>query len=204
MLVLLGLALLGVGGPWLFVQALTWGRVHTVDDAPARDVALVMGAGIRGSQPSSYLQGRLDIARDLYRAEKVRVIIVSGHTEANYSEPSVMLNYLVAQGVPRDAIVLDHLGDDTFSSCVRARTVFGVDRLTVVTQLYHVPRSVASCRLVGVDAIGVGDDSVARNARYWSYQAREVGGDLKLVGDWLTNRAVPTETRSDEVREALA
>ena len=70
-----------------------------------------------------------------------------------------MRRYLVEAGVPADRVVADHAGFDTYDSCSRAQRVFGVERLTVVTQDYHLPRAVATCRALGLDVVGVGDAS---------------------------------------------
>ena len=38
--------------------------------------------------------------------------------------------------------------------------MYGVDRVVVVTQTYHLPRAVGTARLIGLDAVGVGDRTV--------------------------------------------
>ena len=85
LLTLVLLAALVVGGPWLLVQFLTLGRTWTsADEAPARDVVLVMGAATRnGLSPSPYLQARLDLALELWQQGKVKVFIVSGSTASS-------------------------------------------------------------------------------------------------------------------------
>ena len=199
------LALVAVGGPWVLARALSHSRVYTqAVDAPTRKVALVLGAAVWPSGPSPYLQGRLDVAAALYRAGKVSVIIVSGTLDGGYDEPDAMRAALVKAGVPYARIVPDYAGFDTYSSCLRARDVFGVSSVTLVSQAYHLPRAVATCRLVGVDAIGVADDSQAHDKRWWSYQVREVGGDMKMVWDVVTQRRLANMAPSQAVTEALA
>jgi len=200
-LALLGLA---VGVPFLVVRLESHSRIHRIDDVPDRDVTLVMGAAMWGAHPSPYLQKRLDVAAALYAAGKTKVIIVSGTRDGGYSEPDGMKAALVAAGVPASRIVTDYGGDDTFSSCARARDVFGVTSLIVVSQSYHLPRAVASCQMLGVDTVGVGDDTVAHDWLYWGYQAREVAGDMKLTYDIVTHRSVPYEAPSNAVEQALA
>ncbi|MGB3954490.1 MAG: ElyC/SanA/YdcF family protein [Brooklawnia sp.] len=204
MLTLLLLATLVVGGPWLLVQLLTVGRTWTsADEAPGRDVVLVMGAATRyGLSPSPYLQARLDLALELWRQGKALVFIVSGSTSDN--EPAVMRAYLEQNGVHPADIVEDTGGNDSFSSCVRAGERFGVAELTVVTQSYHVPRTVATCRLVGVDAIGVGDDTRAKDDTWRSYERRELGANIKMVYDVVISREVGQSGYDPAVQEALA
>ena len=204
LLALVLLAALVVGGPWLLVQFLTLGRTWTsADEAPARDVVLVMGAATRnGLSPSPYLQARLDLALELWQQGKVKVFIVSGSTSDN--EPAVMQEYLIENGVDADDIVQDTDGNDSYSSCIRAGERFGVSALTVVTQSYHVPRTVATCRLVGVDAIGVGDDTRAKDATWRSYQRRELVANMKMVVDVVVQREVGQAGFDSAVQDARA
>ncbi|MEV5410575.1 ElyC/SanA/YdcF family protein [Thermopolyspora sp. NPDC052614] len=130
---------------------------------PHAPVALVLGAGLYAGQPTLMLARRLDVAAELYRAGRVRVLLLSGdHGRVGYDEPTAMRDYLVARGVPARMMVLDYAGFDTWDSCVRARKVFGVSKLTVVTQDFHLPRAVTLCRQAGIDAFGVGDESMSR------------------------------------------
>lgn len=203
LLTLVLLATLVVGGPWLLVQLLTVGRTWTsADQAPAREVVLVMGAATRnGLSPSPYLQARLDLALELWRQGKALVFIVSGSTSDN--EPAVMRAYLEQNGVHPADIVEDTGGNDSFSSCVRAGERFGVNELTVVTQSYHVPRTVATCRLVGVDAVGVGDDTRIKDDTWRSYERRELGANIKMIYDVVTGREVGQSGTDPAVQEAL-
>ena len=202
-----GLGALVGFGPLLLVLAESHGRTYTdASQVPARDVALVLGAQVYPSgQPSPYLAGRLDRAAELFRAGTVKVIIVSGDNgTTHYDEPTSMQKYLVAKGIPADKIVLDYAGFDTYASCVRAKKILGVTKLVVISQSYHVPRAVATCRLVGVDAIGLGDRSVNTSDGTWrSGQAREVLADIKMVLDVTTDRTPLLGPRETTVDEAL-
>ncbi|KQX16917.1 hypothetical protein ASC82_01340 [Streptomyces sp. Root431] len=132
-------------------------RLRTTADVPARDVAVVFGAGLWKGRPTPYLAHRLDTAAELYRTGKVRVLLVTGdNSRTAYDEPSAMRAYLAERGVPEERIVSDYAGFDTWDSCVRAKKVFGVDRAVLVTQDFHIKRAVALCGRAGVDAYGVG------------------------------------------------
>jgi vancomycin permeability regulator SanA len=154
-------------------------------DAPATPVGIVFGAGAPQGHPSPMLVGRLELGASLYRAGKVQVLLVTGdNSRSHYNEPLVMRDYLVGAGVPRDRIVLDYAGFDTWDSCVRAKKIFGVDRAILITQRFHLPRALTLCRSVGIDAWGVGDDSrpyapIATAASY----LRELPAALKGVFD---------------------
>jgi vancomycin permeability regulator SanA len=156
-------------------------------------VALVLGAQVDpGGVPSPFLAARLEIARRLLADGRVGAILVSGdHGRWAYNEPGAMFQWLVAHGVPSQRIVLDHAGFDTYDSCARARRIFGVRRAIVVTQTYHIDRAVALCRTLGVDADGVGDDTVKIYRRPWfASLVRERGAVVKALVD-VTSRRDP-------------
>ncbi|WP_067179237.1 SanA/YdcF family protein [Microtetraspora niveoalba] len=139
-----------------------------LSSVPTMPVALVLGAGLTArAAPTPMLRTRLDIGVRLYRSGKVHALLVSGdNSRVGYDEPSAMRDYLTAHGVPREKVVLDYAGFDTWASCVRARKIFGASRAVVVTQNFHLPRAVTLCRTAGLDTFGVGDDST----RDWPLQ----------------------------------
>ncbi|MFJ9712557.1 vancomycin high temperature exclusion protein [Streptomyces sp. NPDC101234] len=149
------LALLPV--TWLYVS--TAGRLHTVADVPRTGVAVVFGAGLWDGEPSPYLAHRLDAAAKLYRAGRIKVVLVTGdNSRKDYDEPDAMRTYLTKHGVPAGRIVSDYAGFDTWDSCVRAKKIFGVDRAVLISQGFHIRRAVALCEAAGVTSYGVGVD----------------------------------------------
>ena len=122
---------------------------------------MVLGAQVYpDGTPSPFLAARLDLAKQLFDAGKVQVLLVSGDNMApEYNEPDAMRAYLIDAGVPAEKVIADYAGFDTYDSCVRAKRIFGVSKLIMVSQSYHLPRAVATCRTLGVDAAGVGDDT---------------------------------------------
>jgi vancomycin permeability regulator SanA len=176
-------------GMWLRTAA--DGHIYGVEDVPAAPVVLVLGAQVYDDgSPSPFLAARLELARQLYAMGKVKAILVSGdHMDWGYDEPGAMWLWLNAHGVPAGRIIEDHAGFDTYDSCARAKRVFGVDRLIVVTQAFHVERAVALCRHLGVDATGVGDTTMAQfHVPWWRASLREYGAGDKAAWDVLTGR----------------
>ncbi|MET7748784.1 ElyC/SanA/YdcF family protein [Micromonospora sp. NPDC005367] len=166
---------------------------HIYDEAvvPDAPVALVLGTKVDAhGRPSPFLTARLEIAQRLFEAGRVQAILVSGdNMNADYNEPGAMRRWLVDRGVPARKVVLDRAGFDTYDSCARAKRIFGVQRATVVTQSFHLPRAVALCRRLGIDANGVGDETAKRNARRWRVSsAREYGACVKAALDLLSGR----------------
>lgn len=207
MLLALGLGALAAYSPWLWVSAQSSGRVHELAAAPGAPVALVLGAGLNpDGTPSAFLAGRLDVAKALFDTGRARVLLVSGDNRyVSYDEPTAMRDYLVARGVPAERIVRDFAGRDTYDSCARAKRIFGVDRALVVSQAYHLPRAVATCRAVGIDAEGVGDWSAQAFAPEWSSgELRERLAAVKTVWDLVTRRDPVLGPPETSVSEALA
>lgn len=159
-------AVVALAAPTIWAYSASAGRILSDPvEAPSEDVTMVMGAGVRADGvPSRLLAGRLDVAAALYHLGRTRTLLVSGGTApGGYDEPAAMRRYLESAGVPADAIVEDPLGVDTWASCVRARDEFGLSRLLVVSQRFHLPRTVALCRSLGLDAVGVAHDSKDSN-----------------------------------------
>ncbi|GIG87655.1 membrane protein [Plantactinospora endophytica] len=197
-----------VVGSVVWVRRSAQNHVFAVADVPAAPVALVLGAQVYpDGTPSPFLAARLGLAKELLDAGKVRALLVSGdHGRWEYDEPGAMSRWLVERGVPAGKVVQDHAGFDTYDSCSRARRVFGVDRAIVVTQSFHVERAVTVCRRVGLDAVGVGDDSVRRFERAWRWGGfRENFAAVKAVYDVVTGRdPVFLGPAEPGVRDALA
>lgn len=170
----------------LYVVASTQSQIYTLsgltakqDQDPNYDCALVLGAGIYGQEPSPLLQDRLDLAISLYKQGTVPKIIMSGdHTPPYYNEVKVMKNYAIRQGVPSQDIFLDHQGFSTYESIMRAKEVFGLKHVIIVTQTFHINRAVYLANSVQMDAVGAKAERIyLPHNIYW--QLREFGARIK-------------------------
>ncbi len=166
-----------------FVCASASDRIVKADQAPKADCILVLGAGVRDDgTPSSMLADRLDQGVALYRAGVAEYLLMSGdHGQADYDEVNVMKQYAIDAGVPSEAIFMDHAGFSTYDSMYRARDVFQVQTVVVVSQTYHLYRALYIADQLGLDAYGVGADPrpyvgemyrtlrevIARNKDFW-------------------------------------
>jgi vancomycin permeability regulator SanA len=195
-----------VAGSVGYVRLAAAGHLYSEDAVPAAPVALVLGAMVfPDGTPSPFLAARLDLAHRLYAAGKVRVVVVSGDNMAEeYNEPEAMRTYLINAGMPAEAVIADYAGFDTYDSCVRALRIFGVKKLIVVTQSYHLPRAVASCRALGIEATGVGDDSVRHGVAWKRGAIRDQLACAKTVIDLITGRDPVLGPPETSVTEALA
>ncbi len=205
--VLVGLLLLSaLVGPTVWVARSADGHVHTVEDAPRRAVAIVLGAGLTAQgEPTPFLEGRLEVARRLYEEGRVDAVLVSGDNRTHeYDEPSAMRDHLVDAGVPKDRVVRDFAGRDTYDTCVRAKRVFEVPDAIIVSQEYHVPRAVAVCRAIGLETVGVGDESARRYEKAWSSgEQREYLANVKAAVDVLGRRDPVLGPPEPGITEAL-
>ena len=164
--VMLGTAFLLAGtGYGIYANGLIWfesrGTMHTtVANVPAREVAIVLGAKVHDDgTPSAVLADRLRAAERLYKAGKVKKIIVSGdHMAKEYNEPLAMFRFLTGRGIPEGDIFMDHAGFRTFDSMVRAKKVFGVNGAVICTQRFHLGRAIFLARHFGIDAVGLESD----------------------------------------------
>jgi vancomycin permeability regulator SanA len=185
------LGLLSVAGGEIWVRTAAHGHVYSEADTPSAPVALVLGAEVYADgSPSPFLAARLDIAKRLLDAGKVKAVLLSGdNRQWKYDEPADMEVYLIARGVPASQIVLDYAGFDTYDSCSRAHRIFGVNQAIVVTQSFHIDRAVALCRTLGVNATGIGDSTVKIYTGPWRRDViRERGANIKAVLDVVSHR----------------
>ncbi|MGW0916242.1 SanA/YdcF family protein [Streptomyces sp. NPDC002784] len=157
---------------WMYVS--TGDRLRPLADAPRTDVAVVFGAGLWQGEPSPYLAHRLDAAAELYRAGRVKVVLVTGdNSREDYDEPDAMRAYLTRHGVPDARIVSDYAGFDTWDSCVRAKKIFGVDEAVLISQGFHIRRALALCEAAGVTSYGIGV-AAAHDATWYYGGTREI------------------------------
>lgn len=128
------------------------------------DCIVVLGAYVKtDGQPSDMLRDRLDTALALYNAGVSDRIIVSGdHGRAEYKEVGIMKRYLVENGVPSECVFMDHAGFSTYETMYRTNAIFFGEsyykRVVIVTQEYHLYRSLYIAKNVGLDAYGVSAD----------------------------------------------
>jgi vancomycin permeability regulator SanA len=80
------------------------------------------------------------------------------HGRKEYDEVNKMKEVAVQNGVPADNVFMDHAGFSTYESMYRARDVFQVEKMVIVTQEYHLYRAVYNARKLGIDAYGFAAD----------------------------------------------
>lgn len=156
------------------------GRIYELDDAPQRAVGIVFGAAVG----SAVLRDRVATGAALYRAHKVKHLLLSGdNRRSSYDEPRAMKKLAMDAGVPEGAIVLDYAGRRTYDSCERAHAIFNLDDAILVTQGFHLSRAIYLCQHLGLGGVvGVtADRQVYRHPELpW---AREMLASVKAFYD---------------------
>lgn len=168
--------------------------IKSYEDIQATPVVMVPGAGLlRDGTPSSPLRDKLDAAAQLYRDSKVQKILLTGDNRfVNYNEPGAMRNYLIQAGIPEEDLVLDYAGRRTYDSCYRAKAIFGLDEIIIVTQPYHLPRAVFLCDKLGLETQGLPiEQSEYIRSRFLFWNFREIFATLAAYWDIYISKPLP-------------
>lgn len=153
-LLILGLLLLLGGYGTVALQILRFG--HRASGAPA-DAAVVLGAAAWGSKPSPVYRERIVEAIALYKAGKVRwIILTGGSSQAGYpSEAQVGRKFCVSRGVPVAATLIDERSRTTWQNLEEARALMaprGIHTILLVSDPLHMRRAMAMARALGLQA----------------------------------------------------
>ncbi len=132
--------------------------VSAEDTAELSDVdcVLVLGAGVDGTTLSHMLEDRVKTGISIYELGSAPKILMSGdHGREDYDEVNAMKDYAKEQGVPSEDIFMDHAGFSTYESLYRARDVFCVKKVIIISQKYHLHRAIYIAEYLGLEAYGV-------------------------------------------------
>ncbi len=161
-LLALALVLLLPIGVSCYVVASSADQIITLDEAANcnADAILVLGARVwDNGNPSGILEDRLITGIDAYQAGASDRLLMSGdHGRDDYDEVGAMKDYALDQGIPSEAVFMDHAGFSTYESLYRARDIFQVKTVVIVTQRYHLFRALYIARQLGLNAYGVAAD----------------------------------------------
>jgi len=123
----------------------------------SRDAAIILGAGVWNGKPSPALRERLDVAVKLHRQQLIRryIICTGGVGDDPRSEASVCAEYLTAQGVPAEQILLEERSTSTLENLVNAREIMveqGLEDALVVTHGFHTKRALLMAEDLAINA----------------------------------------------------
>lgn len=157
-------------------------RLITEEQAPKSQVIVILGAKVEESGAvSPALRDRLALGLALYQQGKAPTILVTGDGQnQSRNEVEAMEQYLLEQNVPQEAIVKDPRGLNTYASLYRAKHKYGFDSALIVTQNYHLGRSLYLGRCLGLDCYGLGStDAVFQPVNIPYNYAREALARIK-------------------------
>lgn len=162
----LAAAVMALGLAVLFLNARilrTGERILTEKEAAELkdiDCILVLGCSVRpDGTPSAMLEDRVIVGDRLYDLGVSDRLLMSGdHGQDEYDEVNTMKAYAVQAGIDPEDIFCDHAGFNTYASLYRARDVFQVQRVVIVTQRYHLYRALYIAEKLGLSAYGVSAD----------------------------------------------
>ncbi len=137
------------------------------------DCILVLGCQVKSDGvPSDMLHDRLRRGVELYNMGAAPKLLMSGdHGRTEYNEVGAMKHFALEAGIASEDIFMDHAGFSTYESVCRAKEIFQVKKVIIVTQKYHLYRAVYIAQALGLDAYGVASD-------YRSYTG-QAGYDLR-------------------------
>jgi len=155
------------------------------------DCILILGAGIWGDKPSPMLEDRLIKGKELYENGVSKKIIVSGdHGRKEYDEVNIMKKYLIDNGIPSEDIFMDHAGFSTYDSIYRVKEIFGAKKIIIVTQKYHLYRSLYISNKLDLESYG----TYANPRKYMGRVFREIREVLARNKDYFKTIVKPKAT----------
>ena len=161
------------------------------------DCILVLGCKVGTDGTLSHmLEDRLRQGVALYDLGAAPKLLMSGdHGTPEYDEVDAMKRYAVDAGIASQDVFMDHAGFSTYESVYRAKEVFEVQRVIIVTQEYHLYRALMVAREMGLEAYGV-----AVNYRtYVGQTSRDIREILARVKDFGMTIFWPEPTYLGEV-----
>lgn len=198
LIVALALGIVGIGavlGINAYVVRSTSDQIISVEDAALLedfDCILVLGCKVKSNGvPSDMLEDRLRRGVELWEAGAAPKLLMSGdHGTMTYNEVQSMKQYAIDRNIASADIFMDHAGFSTYESIYRAKEIFQVQKILIVTQKYHLHRALYIANALGMEAYGV-------HADYRNYAGQDGMDFRELLArnkDFLTSIFKPKPT----------
>ena len=122
------------------------------------DVAIVLGAGTSNGELSKVFEERVLHGINLLNKNKIKKLIFTGDygVGESISDAKVAMNYALDKGVSKDNILIEEESTITFFNIKKAKDIMEENKLStalIVSDPYHMKRSMHMCDLLGVDAL---------------------------------------------------
>ncbi|MBR0459017.1 MAG: YdcF family protein [Victivallales bacterium] len=128
-----------------------------VEDVPACDVGVLLGTSPKSfGLDNLYFLRRIDAAEQLYRAGRIRKILLSGSSRPRegYDEIASMREALLAREIPAEALLEDGAGHRTILSILNLRDQFHLREAVVISQRFHCERAIYLADHAGITLCG--------------------------------------------------
>lgn len=158
----------------------------TVKEVPAKKAALLLGTSkyIAKGKKNYFYTYRIEAAAALWRAGKIKAIVVSGDNATKYyDETTRMYNDLIKAGVPARYIAKDYAGYRTLDSVMRAEAIFDLEDYIIISQRFHLERALFLAHAKGQKAIGFKAKDIAGTPAAYRMQTREFLAKTKAFLD---------------------
>ena len=120
------------------------------------DAILVLGCKVNpDGSPSLMLDKRVEKGIELYEKTGYKLLLSGDHGTNGYDEVNTMKDMVLENNIPKDDIFLDHAGLSTYDSIYRAKYVYGINKMIIVTQRYHLYRALYIANKLGIEAYGI-------------------------------------------------
>ena len=194
LIIVIALIIVAIIGCYVAVSINADGKTYDkVEDIPYNKVGLLLGTSpiTRQGGHNYYFDNRIKAAATLYHSGKIKKIIASGgdysNSENGCNELSAMRDSLMARGVPDSVITLDYQGTRTLNSIVNAKTVYGLDSITIISQEYHNERAIWLAEHYGLHAIAYNAFTPDITTKKIKNISREFLARVKMFIDILTD-----------------
>lgn len=185
----------------LFLSLIVWSNVWVVQTAnarlydkleniPSNNVALLLGTSKFNSSGNTnlFFKYRIEAVTALFHSGRIQHIIVSGdNKELSYNEPRDMRKALLANGIPDSCITLDYAGFRTLDSVVRCKKVFGQNKVTIVSQRFHLERALFIAKKYDMDAIGFIAEDAPQQYGLYTYIREYFAKFLAVIDLYILN-----------------
>lgn len=193
-LCILVISVMGIAYSYLMPKWVSRGKLYDrVEDVPFHQIALVFGTSDRHlGRENRYFRYRMEATTALWKAGKIRTIIVSGDNRSRYyNEPQKMRSALIQNGIPKEQIVCDFAGLRTLDSVVRAQKIFGANEILFISQRFQNERAMYLANSSNFSASGYNAQDLPLKSGIKT-QIREIGARVKM---WLDIHILKTEPR---------
>lgn len=164
-----------------------------IEDMPYTKVSLLLATSpiTPLGEHNYYFDYRIKATKELFLNKKIDYIIASGGDYSSKlngcNEPISIRDSLIKQGIPDTVIILDYDGTRTLNSIVKAKKIYNLDSLTIISQQYHNERAIYLADRAGMKATAYNAKTPDMLNKWIRNRTREYLARVKVFIDLLLN-----------------